>query len=347
MFGSDNQAPAHPAVLGAVMAANTGRTGSYGDDAWTRRAEELVREAFETRDLDLYLVATGGAANGLALSVLCPPWGSVVCAPDAHVLVDEGTGPALFTGGAALMPAGRAGEILTVADLDAVAVAHDPAFVHGLQPRALTLTNLTETGRAIGPERLAGLCAAARRHGWGVHVDGARFANALAATGARPAALSWEAGVDVLSLGLTKGGAMMAEAVVVFGQARSTALPYLRKRAGQLVSKHRFLSAQLVAMLDGGLWLELARRANERAAELAAVLVQHGAELLYGHSGDGRGNELFARVPPALQARLVQAGAGFFPWSAGGVDVVRFVTSWDTPADAIRALGHALAGATV
>jgi threonine aldolase len=342
MFGSDNQAPAHPAVLAAMAAANTGRMGSYGADDWTRRARALVADAFATDDFDLYLVATGGAANGLALSALCPPWGAVVCAPDAHIVVDEGTGPALFTGGAHLLTTGQAGAILTPELIAAVAGSHDPAFVHGHQPRALSLTNLAENGRAIGPARLAALAAAAKAQGWGVHVDGARFGNAVAATGASAAALSWQAGVDVLSLGLTKGGGAIAEALLVFGQARTAALPFLRKRAGQLVSKHRFLAAQVVALLEDGLWLRLAAHANGCAARLSAILARAGIPQLFTGEGDGQGNEVFALLTGAQQAALAAAEVGFYPWPVGGPGTVRLVTSWCTTDDEIAAVARAL-----
>lgn len=343
MFGSDNQAPAHPSVLQAMVHANAGSAPSYGADPWSDRARELIAATFETDDLDIYFVATGGAANGLALSQLVRPWGAVVCAPDAHIIADEGSGPELFTGGARLLPVGGPGTMIGPQELDAVHAAHPASFVHGMQPRAVSLTNLTETGRAWDPAQLASTCARAHDHGWSVHVDGARFGNAVVAAGASPAALSWQAGVDALSFGLTKTGAAMAEAVILFGAARTDpSLPYARKRAGQLISKHRFLAAQFVAMLQDGLWLRLAADANAIAAELAQIFTQAGIELVFETPGTARGNEVFARLDPQAQAALTSAGVSFYPWLPGGPGCCRFVAGWTSTDEHVRTLARAL-----
>ncbi len=221
--------------------------------------------------------------------------------------------------------------------------AHPASFVHGMQPRAVSLTNLTETGRAWAPDQLARTCERAHEHGWSVHVDGARFGNAVAASGASPAALSWRAGVDALSFGLTKTGAVMAEAVLLFGKARhDPSLPYARKRAGQLISKHRFLSAQFVAMLQDGLWLRLAAQANAIAEELATVLTAAGVELVFESPDTARGNEVFARLDPAAQAALTDVGVSFYPWLPGGPGCCRFVAGWTSTADQVRAVARAL-----
>jgi threonine aldolase len=324
MYGSDNQAPVHPAVMAAIQAANEGRAGSYGDDPWSARALALVKETFATDDLDLHLVGTGGAANGLALSALCPPWAAILAHAHAHVLADEGGGPELFTGGARLIGLAHGAPRLLPSHLETAARLHPPSFVHGPQPRAVTITNLTEHGLALDPAAVGAIAEACRRHGWRLHMDGARFANAVAATGARPADLTWRAGVDALSFGLTKVGAMAAEAVVTFGAARAPAMPYLRKRAGQLFSKQRFMAAQFIAMLEDGLWLRLAADANARARDLADRLTGEGARLVFPVEG----NEVFAGLSDAHAARLVAAGVSFHPWPALGEDVRRFVTSW-------------------
>jgi threonine aldolase len=239
MFGSDNQAPAHPKVLEAILEANQGRCGSYGDDPWTARATETLYAAFETDDLDMYCVGTGGSANGLALSVLCPPWAAVLAHPHAHILEDEGNGPEFYTSGARMVSLGCEGHLVMPADLEQAASRHKPAFVHGIQPRVLALTNLSELGQVYHPDHLKSLHEVCALQGWSLHVDGARFANAVVASGASPADLSWRSGVDALSFGLTKNGALAAETLILFGAARSAAAPYLRKRAGQLFSKHR------------------------------------------------------------------------------------------------------------
>ncbi len=337
-FGSDNQAPAHPAIIAAVAAANEGRAGSYGDDPWTQRAQALTRRAFDA-DCTLLIVGAGGAANGLALSLVCPSWGAIVCERHAHIAADEGCGPEFFTGGARLLGVeGRHGRI-SGADIDALARRHPTDFVHGPQPRAVSLSNATESGAVFDSTRLTDVCQAARRLGWGVHVDGARFANAVATTGESPAALSWRAGVDVLSFGLTKNGAIAAEAVVLFGPlAAAPGAGYLRKRAGQLFSKHRFFAAQFVAMLEDDLWLSLAAQANAMAAALARTLVSAGCEILHPVEA----NEVFARLTAQHAKALQSAGVTFFPWDADGADAYRFVASWNTSVADVEAAAHAL-----
>lgn len=337
-FGSDNQAPAHPAALAALVAANEGRTGSYGADPWTARATDALRAAFEKPDLAVAFVAGGQAANGLALSLLAPGWSAVVAHRHAHILEDEGTGPEFFTGGARLIGLDGAHGKLTP-DALAAAVARYPAdFVHGPQPRCLSLTNATECGTVYGPDEIAALTAIARAQGWGVHMDGARFANAVAGSGGAPADLSWRAGVDVMSLGLTKTGGLICEMVVVFDPARLGPLPYLQKRAGQLVSKQRFLAAPTAAMLEGGLWLALAGHANGVARSLAQALSGAGCAVLHPVEA----NEVFARLSPDQAAALRAAGVTFYDWPQDGPGAVRFVASWASTAEDVDAVRRAL-----
>jgi threonine aldolase len=339
MFGSDNQAPAHPRVLEAMLAANEGRCGSYGDDPWTVRALDLLYGVFETRDLDAYFVGTGGAANGLALSALCPPWAAILAHPHAHVLEDEGNGPEFFTSGSRLVALGSTGLLVQPKDVEAAAVRHSPDFVHGLQPRAVTLTNLSETGQTYSPDHLRAISAVCKKQGWALHVDGARFANAVVGAGASAAELSWAAGVDALSFGLTKNGAVAAEILILFGTSRTQAAAYLRKRAGQLFSKHRFLSAQAVAMLEGDLWLELAGHANQMAHDLGAGFERAGASL----AAPVMGNEVFIRLDPSKVSALQAAGVSFYPWATLGGDVYRFVASWQTTTESVDTVARALA----
>lgn len=339
MFGSDNQAPAHPRVLGAMLAANEGRCGSYGDDPWTAQALDLLYAVFETHDLDAYFVGTGGAANGLALSALCPPWAAILAHPHAHVLEDEGNGPEFFTSGSRLVALGAKGLLVQPEDIEAAAARHSPDFVHGLQPRAVTLTNLSETGQIYSPDHLLAISATCAKQGWALHVDGARFANAVAGTGASAAELSWRAGVDALSFGLTKNGAVAAEILILFGSARAQAAAYLRKRAGQLFSKHRYLSAQAVAMLEGDLWLNLARHANDMAQDLGSCFERAGASLIAPIAG----NEVFVRLDSNKVAALQAAGVSFYPWATLGEDVYRFVASWQTTSTCVETVKKALA----
>ncbi|OYU52891.1 MAG: threonine aldolase [Alphaproteobacteria bacterium PA1] len=339
MFGSDNQASAHPRVLEAMLAANSGRCGSYGDDPWTVRALDLLYQVFETRDLDAYFVGTGGAANGLALSALCPPWAAIMAHPHAHVLEDEGNGPEFFTSGSRLVALGSTGLLVQPEEIEAAAARHSPDFVHGLQPRAVTLTNLSESGQAYSPDHLRAISAVCAKQGWVLHVDGARFANAVVGTGASASDLSWRAGVDALSFGLTKNGAVAAEILILFGKARTEAAAYLRKRAGQLFSKHRYLAAQAVAMLEDGLWLNLAGHANQMARDLGAGFERAGASL----AAPVHGNEVFVRLDASKVAELQSAGISFYPWATLGPDTYRFVASWQTSAEDVELVAKVLA----
>lgn len=338
MFGSDNQASAHPTILAAIAQANEGRAGSYGDDAWSARALSAMHQVFETEDLDMHIVGTGSAANGLALSLLCPPWGAVLALCDAHVIGDEGGLPEHFTSGARMIGVGNGRGQILPDDLAQAAMRFSPDNIQGPQPRAVTFSNLSENGMTYGPEDIVALSAICRQHDWGLHVDGARFANAVASTKASAADLTWRSGVDILSFGLTKNGAACAEALVIFGKARSRASAYLRKRAGHLFSKQRFMSAQVAAMLEADLWLELARRANEMAQLLARRFTAANCAVVYRVDG----NEVFVRLSaPAVEA-LRRAGIGFYPWSPAGEGVYRFVTCWQTTDDDINAVNLAL-----
>jgi threonine aldolase len=336
-FSSDTAAPAHPAILSALTEANGGAAPSYGADPFVQRAADRLRETFEC-DLEVWFVSSGTAANALALSVLCPPTGSVICHADAHIERDERGAPEFFTGGAKLSLLGGAqGKI----DRDALVQrleANRAAFVHETPARALSLSNLTESGTAYSVDELAERAGLAHAAGLNVHLDGARFANALVATGSAPAEMSWRAGVDVLSFGATKNGALGCEAIILFGQARELIgdLQARAKRAGHMPPKMRFLGAQMAAYLEGGLWLDLARRANAAARDLAEVLTAAGGRL----ASPSDGNEVFVALPDDVATRLSEAGATFYPWGGG---VYRFVCSWTTGSQEIEAVRDVLA----
>lgn len=322
-WASDTSAPAHPAILAALAAANEGKSGGYGEDRWTLEARELCQDLFET-ELDMMLVASGTAANALALSVLCPTIGAVLCHDMAHIQHDERGAVEFFTGGGRLRTLeGPSGKIDPAALEGALAHARRE-FVHETPPEALSLTNLTECGAAYTPEETAGLCAMAKAEGMGVHLDGARLANALAHLGCAPADLTWRAGVDIASFGASKNGAMACEAILVFGKARER-LAELRaraKRAGHLPAKTRYLGAQMAAYLRGGLWLELAQRANEAARALARRLeTQEGLALAHPLEG----NEVFVRMDATRAETMRAEGWVFYPWPDGSH---RFVASW-------------------
>ncbi len=336
-FSSDTAAPAHPAVLQAIVDANSGTAPSYGGDGWTERAREALCRVFEC-DLDIWLVQSGTAANALALATLCPPHGSIICHEEAHIERDERGAPEFFTGGGklALLP-GLHGRI-DLAALGRRLAANRPEFVHETPAHVLSLSNLTECGAAYRPFEIAERAALAAKAELAVHLDGARFANALVSTGATPAEMSWRAGIDVMSFGATKNGVLGCEAIILFGSARQR-LGDLRaraKRAGHMPPKMRYLAAQMLAYLKDGLWLDLARRANASAQELSRAIIVKGGEL--AHPVDG--NEVFIHLPEGMAARLSAAGAGFYPWMDGSH---RFVCSWSTsPAD-IAALADAIA----
>lgn len=336
-FGSDTTAPAHPLVLEALARVNTGSEPSYGDDSGAARVRTLLARTFATEDFDFWLVASGTAANALALACFCPPTGAILCHEEAHIERDERGAPGFFTGGAQLrLLPGFGGKIDPPAFAKAVR-ENNPDFVHETPLHAVSLTNLTECGMAYRPEEVAAFADLAKEAGLAVHLDGARFANALLGTGTLPAGMSWQAGVDVLTLGLTKTGAMGCEIILLFGAARAK-FPELRvraKRAGHMPAKMRYLSAQAEAMLTGSLWTKLAGHANALARRLADVFTAAGVELAYPVEG----NEVFARLGEAQVAALGAAGARFYAWPGGSS---RFVCSWATTDADIAALHAAL-----
>jgi threonine aldolase len=276
-------------------------------------------------------VPTGTAANALALAALCPPFGGVLCHRDAHIQNDECGAPEFYTHGAKLLLCDGPGAKVTPETVarTADAIAND---VHRVQPRALSITNASEYGCVYTPEETAALGRLSRERGWRFHVDGARFANAVATLGCTPAALTCEAGVDALSFGFVKNGGMSAEALIFFDPALADDARRRRKRGGHLLSKGRYLAAQLHAMLDHGLWLETARAANAAACTLAAAA---GERLLHPVEA----NELFLTMSPAEAAALRAQGFDFYDWAEGEI---RLVTHWASPATEVAALARAV-----
>lgn len=314
LFGSDNWAGAADEVMAALQRANAGLAPAYGGDPLTRAVEQRFAEVFD-HEVAVFFVATGGAANGLALSALTPPWGMVLCHEESHIQMDECAGPEFFTGGAKLLPMpGHAAKL----DADTVrrTLAGMPARPpHGAPARVLSITQATECGTVYAPGEVAALGEVAREQGLRLHVDGARFANAVAALGCHPADLTWRAGVDVLCFGGSKNGALAAEAVVFFDPALAHDFAHRRKRSGHLWSKQRFLSAQFEALFDDGLWLRLADRANAMARRLADGLAGiDGVTLRY----PTRINELFVVFPEGVAEALRAEGAAFYPWITPG-----------------------------
>jgi threonine aldolase len=329
-FFSDNAAAACPAVLDALAEANRLDT-AYDGDEWSLRLDSAFSALFET-DVRALWVTTGTAANCLGLATLCPPYGGIICHRDAHIEVDEAGAPGFYTHGAKLLLVDGPGAKLTVAAA-AEARARIRADVHQVQPKAISITNATEYGLTYAPEETAALGEFARSHGLGLHLDGARFANAVASSGASPADLSWRAGVEVMSFGFVKNGGMNAEALLFFRTELADEALVLRKRAGHLLSKGRYLAAQILAMLEGDLWLDNARAANAAALALAAAA---GKRLVY----PVQANELFVRMTPTENASLRAQGFDFYDWGPGEV---RFVTSWDQDMGAVAKLAAAIA----
>lgn len=326
-FASDNTAPVAPEVMAALVAANDGHQASYGADTLMALARDRIRAAFDAPEAAVYLVATGTAANALAVSLFCPPWGAVFCHRHAHINEDECGAPEFYSGGAKLVPVVGEHGRMTPDTLREAFARTGGSGVHGVQRALLSLTNVTEAGTTYTASEVAALTAVAHAHGLACHMDGARFANALIATGASPAEMTWKAGIDVLSFGGTKNGLMGGEAVVIFDPAKAWEFELRRKRAGHLFSKHRFLSAQMAAYLEDGLWFRLAAQANRMGARLGAgIAALPGAGLLH----PVQANIVFAHWPKDGHAQARAAGAAYYDGSGPPEGSARLVTSWCT-----------------
>lgn len=337
-FASDNASGASRKIMEAIVAANSGYALPYGADDWSKAAEEKISEVFE-RDCAVFLVPTGTAANALALAAFTPPYGAVFCHEDAHVMDDECGAPEFFTAGAKLVGiSGSLGKI-GVEGLAATLAAYPRGLVKQVQPATLSLSQATESGTLYSCAEISALAAMAHEKAVAVHMDGARFANAIVSLGVTPAEMTWKSGVDVLSLGGTKNGALMCEAVVFFDRDRAADFLFLRKRGGHTVSKGRFLAAQMMAWLEDGHWIDLARHANAQAKALADGLASiTGVRLPW----QVQANEVFAILPPAVDAALREAGGQYYDWGDRGLEgldrlakgekLVRMVTSFATQA---------------
>ncbi|PCD26855.1 hypothetical protein AU210_013275 [Fusarium oxysporum f. sp. radicis-cucumerinum] len=321
-FMSDNIAGASPEIVQAVVAAATGHVPPYGNDGVTGAARQRLQEIFEG-ELDVFPVSSGTAANCIGLASLVKPWGSILCHPDSHINNDECGAPEAFTGGSKLVTVHGSNSKIDPQSLRA-AVCRKVGDVHSVQPSVLSISQPTETGSVYTIAELKELCTIAKDAGLRVHMDGARFANALVHLEASPAEMTWEAGVDVLSFGLTKNGAMTVDIIISFDPTLASELAFRQKRAGQLASKMRFHTAQIEAYLAEGLWLRNARYANGLALRLAAGLRSvSGPEVLQ----DPEANILFCRLAPAVIKELLCQGYQFYHdrWEPGSV---RLVTSF-------------------
>ena len=332
-FKSDNTAAVSREILQAIERANTGPAVAYGADCWSESLNRVFGEFFGT-EVRVFAVASGTAANSLAIATFCPPWGTVLTHAEAHIERDECGAPEFFTGGAKLSLISGAGAKILPADLAARLTWFEP-HVHGVQPRMLSITQATERGAIYTPQEITALAKIAHEHDMAVHVDGARFANALVAQNVDAADLTWKAGVDVLSFGVIKNGGMNAEAVVFFDPTRVADFEFRRKRAGQLLCKGRYAAVQLLAYLESGMWQLNALRANRLAARIAAAAPQWLSEPLAT-------NQVFMKLGEERIAALSK-DFGFYPWGPTGSGEARFVCSWDTPDEDVDALCAALA----
>jgi threonine aldolase len=334
-FASDNAAGVPPAMLDALARANRGFALGYGNDDLTRAVERCFSELFE-RDAAVFLVSTGTAANALALAQVTLPWGGVLCHAEAHIATDECGAPEFFGGGLKLIGIDGVGCKLAPASLAAAIARHSGHRPHAVQAAAVSLSQATEAGTIYTKAEIAALAEIAHVRGLKVHMDGARFANALVRLDATPAAMTWQAGVDVLSFGATKGGALAAEAIVIFDRTLADTMHERRKRGGHLVSKHRFVAAQLDAFLADDNWLAWARHANRMADRLAEALAARGLAPVWPVEA----NLVFAVLPREANARLRAAGATYYARHSGslpdgieikdGAVLARLVTSFAT-----------------
>jgi len=333
-FCSDNVTGASPEIIRALDAASRGALAAYGDDEITERLRRRFSEVFE-RDVAVFPVATGTAANSLALATLTPPYGVVYGHRDAHIHVDECGAPEFFTGGAKLVALDGWHGKIAPEDLDSVVAVGGKGVVHHSQPASVSLTQASEAGTVYKMDEIAAIAEICRRHGLALHMDGARFANAVVSLNRSPADLTWRSGVDVLSFGATKNGALAAEAVVFFDKTKAGDFAFRRKRGGHLFSKMRFLSAQLDAYLQDELWLRNARHANAMASRLADGLAAlPGATLRHPVEA----NEVFVELPEPVIRGLIADGFRFYRWTSDTSLCVRLVTAFDTEAAAAEAL---------
>ena len=344
-FASDNSGPVHPQVMAFLSQTNTGYAPAYGEDALMDQVRDRIRDIFEAPNAAVYLVATGTAANSLALATLAQPWQTVFCSDVAHIHEDECNAPEFYTGGAKLTLVPGANK-MTAPDLQTAIAGAGTRGVHGPQRGPVSITQVTERGSAYSLDELRDLTAVAQSFDLPVHMDGARFSNALVHLNCSPADMTWRLGVDAVCFGGTKNGLMGVEAVIFFDPAKAWEFELRRKRGAHLFSKNRYLSAQMLAYLTDDLWLTSARQANANCARLVAGLTKAGGEIVFPPDA----NMVFARLPRAAHLRAGAAGADYHLWdNIDGDDpdemlLARFVCDWSIPTDDIDAFVTHIAG---
>ncbi len=333
-FRSDNESPAAEAIMAALNEANSGRAWAYADDDWSKQLNETFSQLFET-EVTVVPVSTGTVANSMALAAVTPPWGSVYCQDHAHIYNDESGAPEFFGNGLRLVPVGGENGKIDADELARLIKANTGHGVHSYLPCAVSLTQITECGTVYSAEEVAAITGAAHKRGMVTHMDGARFGNAVAALDCHPADITWRAGIDMLSFGASKNGCLAAEALVLFDHHdRLETLERLRKRSGHLLSKMRYVSAQLLAYVTDGLWLDLARNANRQAGVFAKAISEHPEARL---EFPVHANEVFVSWTPAGFQHLENKGIEFLKWP-GRDDLARFVFSHCTTDEETSAL---------
>lgn len=347
-FASDNTGPVHPKVLEALAHANAGYAMPYGADALTERAREKVREAFEAPEAEVFFVTTGAAANNLILASWSRPWSAVFCGRYAHLVDGEGNAPEAFSGGAKLWLVGAEDDKFTAGELADAIARWDPRHLNHSEPGPVSVTQVTEWGTLYQAGEIRAIADVAQAAGLRLHMDGARFANAAVALGLSAAEMSWKAGVDGLSFGATKNGALGVEVAILFDPEAAWELQRRQKRAAHLLSKTRYLAAQVEALLEGGLWRELAGRANGAAARLAGGLGEIG-EARFAFPPEA--NMVFVWLPRRVHRRLHEAGARYYieRGRLDGADpeeplLARLVCDWSTPEENVTRFLEIAAG---
>jgi threonine aldolase len=336
-FCSDNVTGVAPEIMAALFAANDGTAMPYGNDTLSQRLEAKFSELFETA-VTVFPVTTGSAANALALSAMTPPFGAIYCHAESHINVDECGAPEFFTGGAKLVTLLGINGKIHATDLESALIKAGAGIVHHVQPAVVSLTQSSEAGTVYSTNEVREISSVAHIHGLTVQMDGARFANAVVSLSCTPADITWRAGVDVLSFGATKNGAMAAEAVIFFNHDLAKTFRYRRKRGGHLLSKMRFLSAQLEAYIADNLWLKHAAHANQMAVKLAKGLAPlPGATLCY----PVQANEVFITLAQPVIEGLLTEGFQFYRWDSKQLTIIRLVTAFDTREEDVQAFLNA------
>ncbi len=335
-FASDNYAGVCPEAWDAMRRANEGHAQAYGEDEWTQRAADLLRELFET-DCEVFFTFNGTAANSLALSSLCNSYHSILCHEAAHIETDECGGPEFFSNGTKVLLVGGEHAKVDVDDIKRMVTRRSD--IHYPKPRAISLTQSTELGTVYSVDELAAVCEAAKRLDLHLHMDGARFANACASLNVAPKDITWTLGIDVLCFGGTKNGMAVGDAVVFFNRDLAHEFDYRCKQAGQLASKMRFLAAPWVGMIESGAWLKNAQQANRTAAMLAEMIIGIPGITLHQPV---QANAVFVTMPQVVGNALRNAGYHFYTFIG---EAARFMTCWDTTEDDVRQLVECMKGA--